>query len=234
MSTHLAKLPQPSNDNDSPIEAYKVDKDNVGKALIVNIKHYSGDKKPFNLRAGSEKDVESMRKVFQKLGFKVQVTPTKYEGTKGEVEKILKDFASSDNHVGMSMTAVCIMAHGDDGYFCTSDKEKIFLEDVYELFNGDKCQSLNGKPKLFFIQACRGTQSQGGGKIVADSQPIDQPLTAVCAHFVVVYATIRKNVAYKEVDKIYFAQCITLSNIFRPRPFGTGGPTVRIKTITII
>ena len=200
----VANSPQSIVDN--PIEVYEVDKNRIGKALIVNIMHYPHDPKPYNVRDGSEEDVKRMRTVFQKLGFQVQVKPDNFKGSRDEVMKILEDFAKSENHVGMSMTAVCIMGHGNDGYFRTSagasDNENIYLENVYELFNADKCESLAGKPKMFIIQTCRGAKKQGEAKnVTTDSLPENQPSTAVCAHFVIIYATIRRNVAYRHKQK---------------------------------
>lgn len=49
------------------------------------------------------------------------------------------------------------MTHGAEGILMASDK--VYQEkDLYEMFSD--CPSLNGKPKLFFIQACRGTEKE--------------------------------------------------------------------------
>lgn len=51
---------------------------------------------------------------------------------------------------------VFILTHGDDnGVLLGEDYGKVKLSDVKKLFLD--CKELYGKPKLFFIQACRGT-----------------------------------------------------------------------------
>lgn len=39
------------------------------------------------------------------------------------------------------------------------------LDDIYEKLAGDRCPTLAGKPKLFFIQACRGAKCDPGVEI---------------------------------------------------------------------
>ncbi|KAL1481716.1 hypothetical protein MTO96_050388, partial [Rhipicephalus appendiculatus] len=49
------------------------------------------------------------------------------------------------------------MSRGDKDTILGVDGEELNLvEDVYEQFNNENCPALQGKPKLFFIQACRG------------------------------------------------------------------------------
>lgn len=69
-----------------------------------------------------------------------------------------------------------VLTHGNE-------KKEISAKDVYyplnklwECFTGDNCLSLAGKPKLFFINACRGKKIDRGikflhfkGKTQADS-----------------------------------------------------------------
>lgn len=47
---------------------------------------------------------------------------------------------------------VCVMlSHGDEGVFFGTDGS-VELKTLTSLFRGDRCPSLVGKPKLFFIQ----------------------------------------------------------------------------------
>ena len=51
------------------------------------------------------------------------------------------------------------MTHGKPhGKICAADDE-FMVQELWENFLGDHCPSLIGKPKLFFIQACRGSMS---------------------------------------------------------------------------
>ena len=53
---------------------------------------------------------------------------------------------------------VVLMSHGNTGYIYGTDGEKVNIKDIQEEFDAKKCPKLTGKPKLFFIQACRGSK----------------------------------------------------------------------------
>lgn len=54
------------------------------------------------------------------------------------------------------------MTHGKkEGKIFSSDGE-FMVNDLWEHFIGNKCVTLIGKPKLFFIQACRGSMTDPG------------------------------------------------------------------------
>ncbi|XP_058240332.1 caspase-3a isoform X2 [Hemibagrus wyckioides] len=61
------------------------------------------------------------------------------------------------------------------------------LKALTSLFRGDRCRSLAGKPKLFFIQACRGTDLDPG--IEVDSGTDDSMKIPVEADFLYAYST---------------------------------------------
>lgn len=63
------------------------------------------------------------------------------------------------------------MSHGsDDGKIYASDLQ-FDVTEVWEPFIGDHCPSLIGKPKLFFIQACRGSMTDPGVFVKTKSNP---------------------------------------------------------------
>jgi caspase 7 len=54
------------------------------------------------------------------------------------------------------------MTHGKkDGIIYSSDGE-FCVNNIWENFTGNNCPTLVGKPKLFFVQACRGTMTDPG------------------------------------------------------------------------
>lgn len=56
------------------------------------------------------------------------------------------------NHGDADCFVCVLMSHGDrDGIYGT-DNKPLRIKDITSLFKGDKCESLVGKPKLFFIQ----------------------------------------------------------------------------------
>jgi hypothetical protein len=51
-----------------------------------------------------------------------------------------------------------IMTHGNSGYVYASDGDKLGVEEITTMFDGNHCKALRGKPKMFFIQACQGSK----------------------------------------------------------------------------
>lgn len=54
------------------------------------------------------------------------------------------------------------MTHGETNGKIHASDSQFMVQDLYEYFTGDKCETLIGKPKLFFIQACRGSMVDPG------------------------------------------------------------------------
>lgn len=59
------------------------------------------------------------------------------------------------NHTDNDCLCVTIMTHGDFGTISSYD-EDYAIEIIISFFTDKKCPTLKGKPRLFFIQACRG------------------------------------------------------------------------------
>lgn len=58
---------------------------------------------------------------------------------------------SKEDH-SQSASFVCVLlSHGDEGVLYGTDSA-VDLKELTGLFRGDRCRSLVGKPKLFFIQ----------------------------------------------------------------------------------
>ena len=58
---------------------------------------------------------------------------------------------SMEDHSGSASFVCVLLSHGDDGVFFGTDAS-VELKSLTSLFRGDRCPSLVGKPKLFFIQ----------------------------------------------------------------------------------
>ncbi|XP_061901298.1 caspase-3-like isoform X2 [Entelurus aequoreus] len=75
---------------------------------------------------------------------------------------------SQEDHSNSASFVCVLLSHGDEGViFGTDGFEQ--LEMLTKPFKGDRCRSLVGKPKLFFIQACRGSTLDDGAELQADS-----------------------------------------------------------------
>ena len=148
-----------------------------GIALIINnevFKHSTESTKreqeqeKLDVRHGSAEDVKALEKLFEALDFKV-----KAERNKGrdEIFKILEDAAFAD-HSDYDCFVLWLMSHGQDGQFYGADGQTIPIETVRDLFT--KCTTLKGKPKIVFIQACRGTLKGQGVVADAPKSPTEQ------------------------------------------------------------
>ncbi|KAL1433849.1 hypothetical protein MTO96_012188 [Rhipicephalus appendiculatus] len=110
---------------------------------------------------GSERDVRCMEALFTACLFKCIVHTDKKAH---EIEELLKDAAKSKEHKEADCLVVILMLYGekeinkgeDKGEDkCKGDALLDLLKNVYATFNNEKCPALKGKPKLFFIEACK-------------------------------------------------------------------------------
>lgn len=134
-------------------EEYNMCHPRRGVALIFN--HEKFDR--MASRSGSAKDCATLSFQLKSLGFDVQVHN---DLSYGELLYVLKETAAKD-HSSADCLLVAVMTHGDPGILHCRDTV-YRTQELWLHFTGDKCRSLIGKPKLFFIQACRGTMVDPG------------------------------------------------------------------------
>ncbi|KAK3085912.1 hypothetical protein FSP39_010506 [Pinctada imbricata] len=148
---------------------YRVSPDNRGRALIFNMANVTNN----TPLPGYHQDASRLRGLLTRLGFAVDVFDDK---RRSQVFNFLRD-AQNDNHEDFNAFICCFLTHGDrkkydrndmnvhrsnENYIFSADHQEIYIEDIVGMFNAENCPSLNGKPKLFLIQACRGTESTQG------------------------------------------------------------------------
>ncbi|CAG0906248.1 unnamed protein product, partial [Darwinula stevensoni] len=148
--------------------AEALDKQSRGFAVIFHHEKFDGRRLP--ARPEVRKDVENLTRVFVERGFTVKAfKDLRYESIKKE----LIDIASSKELKNHDCFILCFLSHGKEGRLYAKDKsfdEKKLWNRFYD------CEALVGKPKLFFIQACRGNYYDDGMKgnaISTDSSRID-------------------------------------------------------------
>ncbi|CAL8286314.1 unnamed protein product [Arctogadus glacialis] len=135
----------------------------IGRCIIINNKNFDR-RTGMNQRNGTDMDAGNAMQVFKKLGYKVKVYN---DQSIDQIQQVLRS-AAGDDHGDFASFICVLLSHGDDGVFFGTDGP-LELRSLTSLFRGDQCRSLVGKPKLFFIQACRGTELDGG--IETDSGP---------------------------------------------------------------
>lgn len=143
-------------------DSYQMDKNPHGIAVIINnhIFHSTNPtEKPMPNRRGSQVDEDKLRFIWKYLLYDVYVLKN---CTASELVDELKKIASL-NHEKYDSFVCCILSHGClDGVYGADSKPVNVLKDIVRLFEGRHCPTLAGKPKMFFIQACRGDDEDQG------------------------------------------------------------------------
>ncbi|XP_062859127.1 caspase-7 isoform X2 [Trichomycterus rosablanca] len=140
----------------SPTFQYKMNYQRVGKCIIINNKNFD-IRTGMNVRNGTDRDAGALIKCFRDLGFEVVL---KNDQTCERIIHILKE-ASEEDHSNSACFACILLSHGEEGMIYGTDGV-MPIKNLTSLFRGDVCKSLVGKPKLFFIQACRGSEFDDG------------------------------------------------------------------------
>ena len=136
-----------------------------GITLIINNKLFA--KHPVygkqSTRLGSEEDVREVSALFDALGFNVH---TEEDCGRLELLKELDSVACQD-HSGYDCFVLWLMSHGKSGEVFCSDGDTLPIKTAQDMISD--CKTLRGKPKFFFIQACRGDEKDKVSTIKADS-----------------------------------------------------------------
>ncbi|XP_072296097.1 caspase-3-like [Eucyclogobius newberryi] len=186
-----APAPAPGSDEAARVQTeadpyrYRADFPGVGLCLLINNKNFKRST-GMGTRNGTDVDAAAVMKTFVNLGYKLIVAT---DLTVEKMKEKLKSVSQEDH--GKYASFVCvILSHGDEGVIYGTDGcEK--LDVLTRFFKGDKCRSLVGKPKLFFIQACRGAEFDDGietDSVDASSDPSTDRIP-VEADFLYAYST---------------------------------------------
>ena len=91
----------------------------------------------------------------QFLGLRVEV----HSDLKGlELKQLIAEIAKRD-HSKFDCFFMAVSTHGDRGSVIGTDGVHVQIEShILTPFNGANCPSLISKPKVFFLQACRGNE----------------------------------------------------------------------------
>ena len=153
-------LPNKPKELPTNLRPYPMDKSPHGYCLIINNMNFRN--KPS--RTGSDVDERSLRKLFPTLGYHLYEDQAHTDLTASQMRLLLQRVADSDHSTYDSF--ICYLAsHGTTGMLYGSDDRLIPIDEIQAIFSD--CKSLVGKPKIFFIQACRGLDLPEG-RVVQD------------------------------------------------------------------
>ncbi|KAG8558899.1 hypothetical protein GDO81_017180 [Engystomops pustulosus] len=205
-----ADVSQPGMQNDPPLkddqsETYKLNKCPHGWCIIVNNHDFNearSKKIEMNDRNGTHKDAEKIKEIFHSRGYEVK---NHDNVTSSKMLEIMENYAKWDHSESDSF--VCfVLSHGDKGTVFGTDGKDVKVKDLTDHFNGLNSPSLVGKPKVFFIQACQGGNSDTGVPYVSDRNPTEYindsagnklPITA---DFLTAFASVED---YESLRNIY-------------------------------
>lgn len=124
-----------------------------GYAVILNHNKFKDPKGEMRLqeRQGTEKDVDVLKQLWEELDFDVRVYN---DYTASEIENLLQQIATVWDHRKSDALVFVILSHGYRGGFYASDCKKVDL-DTIESHLCEKCDGLQGKPKVLCVQACQ-------------------------------------------------------------------------------
>ncbi|XP_014870092.1 caspase-3-like [Poecilia latipinna] len=140
----------------SDMYRYRTDYPCMGVCLIINNKNFDVHT-GMKVRNGTDVDAANVAKTFIKLGYKIRLLN---DQTVDNMMKQMDAVAKEDHSQNASFVCV-LLSHGEQELIYGTDGFKK-LETLIECIKGRRCMSLVGKPKLFFIQACRGSELDHG------------------------------------------------------------------------
>uniref|UniRef100_H2YMP8 Caspase family p20 domain-containing protein n=1 Tax=Ciona savignyi TaxID=51511 RepID=H2YMP8_CIOSA len=188
-----------------------MDHEKRGLFVIFNQKEFKIRSATLPIRHGTDIDAASLKKTAKFLGFKVK---THHDLERKEIQDKMWKYAKKD-HSDHDCFACAILTHGgrDDMLYAADDKME--LSHFTEPFQADKCKSLAGKPKLFFVQACRADQLNKNilvGQVSADtldaSNQSPEVRLPVQADFLISLATTAEHYAWRNEYGSIFIQTL--------------------------
>lgn len=207
---------------------------NMGVALIFNQVRFKGEQE----RKGSQKDADDLSGTLSAMGFDVKVfTDYTYKKIKTQLNAseliislcfllhsvYLFILVSRQDHSDNDCLFVTIMTHGKRGGEIYAADGEFDVQDLWTPFIGSNCESLIGKPKLFFIQACRGNMTDPGVLLkpklmkmtnasdTVDAKPVREEFFVIptLADLLVMYSTAEGFYAFRNpTDGSWFIQAL--------------------------
>jgi Caspase domain len=140
-----------------------------------------------------------LKTTFRALNFTVKVYK---DLTWKAIQKRIYRLAHRTDHANNDCLIICILSHGGVGYISAKDVD-YKLESIFTSFVDEKCPSLAGKPKLFFVQACRGTELDDGIEMHTEYDSSDHQAISFPSHpdFLIAYSTIHDHFSFRNPTK---------------------------------
>lgn len=157
---------------------YEMRKKIRGKVLVINNKIFYGpleedkdEKKRVKLsqRFGTERDEMAVKSLFEQLHFYVEVLK---DQKAQDIRDVLQKETEDPLHRGADCFVLIILTHGTNDGVYGVDGSVVSLEEIKTSLDGQHFPEMADKPKLLFIQACRG-EDYDFGAVPSTKKDID-------------------------------------------------------------
>lgn len=129
-----------------------------GICVIINNINFKCSSGMTRKREGAEFDHTQLEQLFEELAFNVY---RYYDRNWVQMLRIAEHFASKIDHSQFDAFVFIVMSHGGEQDIIYGVNGGIVrVEDVMSRFKAANCPTLQSKPKLFFIQSCRGSSNE--------------------------------------------------------------------------
>lgn len=133
-------------------EAYPMCRSCRGLACIINVKHVIGT----DDRTGTEVDCDNLQQLWTMMGFRVLVYNDEDDlSVQGIRDKVIQ-FAALSGHQHAQCCVLCVLSHGENGAIYGTDGKLLPVAELKYHLDSRRCRALKDKPKLIFLEACRG------------------------------------------------------------------------------
>ncbi|XP_043248951.1 caspase-like [Colletes gigas] len=166
---------------------YNMNHSKRGLAIIFNHEFFTVPH--LKQRCGTNVDCENLITTLKNLDFEVN---DYHNSTHRDIVQNLRRVSSMD-HSQHDCLIVAVLSHGELGLLYAHDVS-YKPDSIWSHFTSDKCPTLAGKPKLFFIQACQGDRLDAGvsmkDRTETDGQSVSSFRIPTHADFLIAYSTI--------------------------------------------
>jgi hypothetical protein len=171
-----------------------------GFALVIVNTTFRGRGLWLPERPGAENDKKEIKRFCQNIGFTVD---NRNNLEAEEMRNVCRTISWNEDFRSYDAFMCFISSHGDEGGIYGVDGECIRIDDIARMFKGKV--SLVNKPKLFFMQTCRGRNiDRGISNTQADHGALPRPLTIhlpVEADVLVAYSSLDGYESYRDIEE---------------------------------
>lgn len=164
----FANIKQDLESND-----YNLDYPKLATVLILNQENF--DKNPDLKRKGTDKDEERLKKMLSKVCPRSTII-TKNDLKYNDIIDVVDDLKNGEygDLKESASLMIFILTHGDNNGVLMCSNSCYNLNDFIQNFLPHNMPALAAKPKMFFVQACRGGKTDDGSNL-KESKARDTP-----------------------------------------------------------